>query len=85
MEELKVILLDETKKNIEEDVGLTLEQMNNMDLCDIEKHIHQKKGYIGGHDPRIYRKCRDVLPAMGRFLTQEEHERNVQYLIKKYL
>jgi hypothetical protein len=85
MEDLKVILLDETKKAIERDVGLTLEQMNNMDLGDIEKHIHQKKGYVPMHIPRLYRRCRDWMSNQGRFLTKEDHERNVQYLIKKYL
>jgi len=43
MEEIIKIITEETKKNFEKDIGLTFEQMNNMDLCDIEKHIHQKK------------------------------------------
>ena len=80
-----MILLEETKRNMEIDIGLTFEQMNHMDLADIEKHIHQKKGYIPGHDPKIYRRCRDVMANQGRFLTQEEHEKTLQSLIKKYL
>ena len=85
MEELKTILLEETKKQMEKDIGLTFEQMDKMDLGDIEKHIHQKKGYIGGHDPKIYRRCRDVLANQGKFITIEQHEKDVQYLVNKYL
>ena len=86
MKELgKVILLEETKKRMEEDIGFTLEQMDNMDLCDIEKHIHQQKGYVGGHVPWLYKRCRDVLANQGRFITVEQHERDVKELVRKYL
>ena len=78
MGKLQVILLEETKKNMEQDIGLTLEQMDHMDLGDIEGHIYRKKGYTGRNDPKIKRHEK-------RVITLEDHEKNVQELIKKYL
>jgi len=77
--------LPETIKNMERDVGLTFDQMKSMDMGDIENHIHKKLGHKPGHNPRLYRRCRDVLASQGRFYTEEEHERNVNLLVRKYL
>lgn len=77
-------LLPETIRNIEKEVGLTLEQMNSMDLCEIENYIKGRKGYQTMPAPEIYRKARDVRIAMGKILTADQYKKDMQRLIKKY-
>lgn len=84
MKEITTMFLPETINNIERNVGLTFEQMQNMDLCEIEQYIKDKKGFPTIHAPEIYRKSRDVLIATGRILTAEQLGRDIQRLIKKY-
>jgi len=84
-EKVKIILLDETKKNMEQDIGLTLKQIDNMDLCEIEKHIASRRKVEPKHVEKIYRKTRgSTYAAMGRFLTAEKHEERFQKLLKRY-
>ncbi len=78
--------LEETKKNIERNVGLSIEKIRAMDLCEIEQHIEKKKGDYPGLVPEIYRRTRgSTFTAMGEILTQQDYERSVQKLLKKYL
>lgn len=80
------LLLDETKKNIEKDIGLTIEEMGGMDLCDITKYIVQKKNKDIEHNPRIYKRTRgSTYVARGRILTEKVHEERIERLIHKYL
>ncbi len=84
MKEITTTLLPETIRNIEKHVGLTFEQMNNMDLCEIENYIKDRKGHPTMHALEIYRKARDVRIAMDQILTAEQYEKDIQRLIKKY-
>lgn len=85
-EKVKVILLDETKKNMEEDIGLSFDKMKKMDLCDIEKHIQSRRTREPKHVFKIYRKSRgSVLASMGRFITRNEVNDKLSKLEKKYL
>lgn len=85
MSKAEGIILEETKKQMEKNLGLTFEQMSSMDLGEIEAHIKKKKGLISEHIPRLYQRCRDVISSQGKFLTREQHEKDIQELTKRYL
>lgn len=79
-------ILEETKANIEKDMGLTLEQMEQMDMCDIINRIADRKRQRVKHVPEVYKKTRgSTYVAMGKILTEEAHEKRIKKLLKKYL
>ncbi|MFH0831574.1 MAG: hypothetical protein V1886_01775 [archaeon] len=84
MKEITSSILPETKRIFERHIGLTFEQMDNMDLGEIEQYIQNKGGVPTTHSPEIYRKSRDVLTARGKFLTAESLGMDMQRLIRKY-
>jgi hypothetical protein len=43
MKSIRSNFLQETKRNIERNVDLSFEEMQNMDLCKIERHIKKER------------------------------------------
>jgi hypothetical protein len=77
-------MLSENIKNcIGREIGLSFQQIQDIDLSELEKVLKQKRGG-STNSQRAYRKSRDVYIAMGKILTEEKYEENIIKLIKRY-